>query len=164
MFPIKPKRARSALGREFTARIRSRLGVRRRIRPELFGLGTENLAQRGAPRHARAWMVDPCYGHSTGANRDSASSITCCAAAMPTCSCGPTARSHMTTTGEQCLGQPETLRRISPALDEDLFHRAICEAYWNNVDGRRAVLAPRAEKGLSPIRLLEFHARPPRGR
>ena len=113
MFPIKPKRARSALSREFTARIRSRLGVRRRIRPELFGLGTENLAQHGAPRHARAWMVE----------------LRC--------------RRRMTITGEQCSGQPETLRPISPALDEDLFHRAICEAYWNNVDCRRAVLAPR---------------------
>jgi len=45
---------------------------------ELFGLGTESLAQHGAPRQA---------------------------------------------------------------LDDDLFHRAICEAYWNNIDGRRAVLA-----------------------
>jgi hypothetical protein len=23
-----------------------------------------------------------------------------------------------------------------PALDDDLVYRAICEAYWNNVDGR----------------------------
>jgi hypothetical protein len=42
----------------------------------------------------------------------------------------------MTITGQQRSGQPETLRRISPALDDDLFYRAMCEAYWNNVDGR----------------------------